>query len=55
MILAEYSPEAVIPTIEQNNLDLFIFAAKGGDKTLVIEEDISWVIAKPFWPSYLFD
>jgi len=55
MTLTDFSPSSVIPAIEQNNIDLFISASVIGNKTRVKEEDISWVIGKPFWPNYLIE
>jgi GNAT superfamily N-acetyltransferase len=53
-ILDDLSPVALALAIEANEYDLFTCAARCGRKRLVVEEDISWVIAKPSWPNFMF-
>lgn len=53
-VLNGLSNSAVTAAIEQNNIDLFIFATELGGKTILREEDYTGVIGKPWWPNYLF-
>ena len=55
LVLNDHSPAVVAAAIEQNNLDLFLFAADKGQKTIRLEEDFTGVIGKPWWPNYLVD
>ena len=54
-ILNDSSDSAVTVAIEQNNIDLFLFAAESGGKTILREEDYTGVIGKPWWPNYLVE
>lgn len=54
-VLNDSSDSAVIAAIEQNNIDLFLFAAELGGKTILREEDYTGVIGKPWWPNYLVE
>lgn len=54
-ILNDFSDSAVTAAIEQNNIDLFLFAAESGGKTILREEDYTGVIGKPWWPNYLVE
>ena len=45
----------VSQAIEKNTTDVLVFAVKRGNKPFAIEQDISWVINKPHWPSFLFN
>ena len=54
-ILDDYSDPAVTAAIEQNNIDLFIFAAERGGKKILREGDFTGVIGKPWWPNYLVE
>ena len=54
-MLDDLSDSRVTAAIEQNNIDLFLFAAAGGRKTILREEDFTVVIGKPWWPNYLVD
>lgn len=52
-VLEDHSDPAVATAIERNNIDLFLFAAAMGGKTILREEGITGVIGKPWWPNYL--
>ena len=54
-ILDDDSDSEVAAAIEQNNIDLFLFAAAMGRKTILREEDFTVVIGKPWWPNYLVE
>ena len=54
-ILGDYSDSRVAAAIEQNNIDLFLFAAAMGRKTILREEDFTVVIGKPWWPNYIVE
>ena len=54
-MLDDVSDPAVTAAIEQNNIDLFLFAAERGGKTILREEDFTGVIGKPWWPNYLVE
>ena len=54
-ILDDLSDSRVTAAIEQNNIDLFLFAAAVGRKTILREEDFTGVIGKPWWPNYLVE
>ena len=45
--LKDHSDPAVTTAIERNNIDLFLFAAARGGKTIVREEGFTGVIGKP--------
>jgi GNAT superfamily N-acetyltransferase len=55
MAFTEYLPQTVPLAIEKNSIDILVFAAEKGHKPFGIEQDISWVINKPHWPSFLFN
>ena len=55
MAITEYSPQIVGQAIERNDTEILVLAAEKGDKPFSIEQDISWVINKPHWPSFLFN
>jgi GNAT superfamily N-acetyltransferase len=54
-ILEAFSAEIVTSANENNLHGLYRFLARKGGKELVVEKDISWVIAKPSWPNFLFE
>ncbi len=54
-MLDDLSDSRVTAAIEQNNIDLFLFAAAMGRKTILREEDFTGVIGKPWWPNYLVE
>ena len=54
-VLEDDSDPAIIAAIERNNIDLFLFAATMGQKTILREEDFTGVIGKPWWPNYLVE
>lgn len=54
-VLEDDSEPAIIAAIERNNVDLFLFAAAMGGKTILREEDFTGVIGKPWWPNYLVE
>ena len=54
-VLEGDSDPAIIAAIERNNVDLFLFAAAMGGKTILREEDFTGVIGKPWWPNYLVE
>ena len=54
-VLDDYSDPPVSAAIEQNNIDLFLFAADKGRKTILREEDFTGIIGKPWWPNYLLE
>lgn len=54
-VLEDHSDPAVATAIERNNIDLFLFAAAMGGKTILREEGITGVIGKPWWPNYLVE
>lgn len=54
-VLEDDSDPAVIAAIERNNIDLFLFAAERGGKTILREEGFIGVIGKPWWPNYLVE
>lgn len=54
-ILNDSSDSAVTAAIEQNNINLFLFAAELGGKTILREEDFTGVIGKPWWPNYVVE
>jgi ribosomal protein S18 acetylase RimI-like enzyme len=43
-----------INALEDNERDLFVYLGEQGNKDIVVESDISWVMAKPSWPNFLF-
>lgn len=55
VILRDATSDALSLSIEQNNFDLFYAAARAGSKTILQEPEISGVVSKPWWPSFLFD
>ena len=54
-VLEDDSDPAVTEAIERNNIDLFLFAAERGGKTILQEECFTGVIGKPWWPNYLVE
>lgn len=54
-VLEDDSDPAVTEAIERNNIDLFLFAAERGGKTILREECFTGVIGKPWWPNYLVE
>jgi predicted GNAT family acetyltransferase len=53
--IVTFSSETAIPAIENNIHDLFKFVGQKVPSSLAIEEDISWIMSKPFWPNFLFE
>jgi hypothetical protein len=54
-IMKSTSSEDLISANEGNLCDIYRFLALKGGRTLVEEADVSWVIAKPSWPNFIFD
>ncbi len=54
-VLEDDSEPAIIAAIERNNVDLFVFSAERGGRTILREEDVTAVIGKPWWPNYLVE
>ena len=46
-ILKSTSPSDLMSANENNLYDIYRFLAQKGGRTLVEEDDVSWVIAKP--------
>lgn len=53
-IMKSTSPDDLISANENNLYDIYKFLAQKGGRTLVEEDDVSWVIAKPSWPNFIF-
>ena len=53
-IMKSTSLDDLISANENNLYDIYKFLAQKGGRTLVEEDDVSWVIAKPSWPNFIF-
>lgn len=52
MALVLDSPD-IRDAVEQNELDVYRAAATAADGDFVVQGDVSWVVNRPYWPSYL--
>lgn len=53
-ILSESEPELISHATENNLYDLYIEIGKLDKGELFVQEDIEWVIARPYWPNFIF-
>ena len=53
-ILSEAGPELLSHATENNLYDLYTEIGKLDKGELFVQEDFSWVIARPYWPNFIF-
>ena len=53
-ILSEANPELLSHATENNLYDLYTEIGKLDKGELFVQEDFSWVIARPYWPNFIF-
>ncbi len=53
-ILSEANPELLSHATENNLYDLYTEIGKLDKGELFVQEDIEWVIARPYWPNFIF-
>lgn len=53
-ILSEADPELISRVVEENLYDLYAEIGKLDKGELFVQEDIAWVIARPYWPNFIF-
>ena len=53
-ILSQADPELLSHATENNLYDLYTEIGKLDKGELFVQEDIEWVIARPYWPNFIF-
>ena len=53
-ILSEAGPELISHATENNLYDLYAEIGELNKGELFVQEDFSWVIARPYWPNFIF-
>ena len=53
-ILSQADPERISHATENNLYDLYTEIGKLDKGELFVQEDIQWVIARPYWPNFIF-
>ena len=53
-ILSEADPELISHVTENNLYDLYTEIGKLDKGELFVQEDFSWIIARPYWPNFIF-
>lgn len=53
-ILSKADPERISHATENNLYDLYTEIGKLDKGELFVQEDIQWVIARPYWPNFIF-
>lgn len=53
-ILSKADPERISHATENNLYDLYTEIGKLDKGKLFVQEDFSWVIARPYWPNFIF-